>query len=102
MEEETMSRDSWNIDYGPLRGFYRDRENGWVFGVCAGLADRFNFRVGTVRVIAIISLLLFFWLSAALYLGATMLIKEKPLVYSGRNSENEFWYRYKRDSWRHS
>lgn len=97
-----MSRDSWNIDYGPLRGFYRDRENGWVFGVCAGLADRFNFRVGTVRVIAIISLLLFFWLSAALYLAATMLIKEKPLVYSGRNSENEFWYRYKRDSWRHS
>ena len=56
-----MSRDSWNIDYGPLRGFYRDRENGWVFGVCAGIADRFNFRVGTVRVLAIISLLLFLW-----------------------------------------
>ena len=57
-----MSRGTWNIDYGPLRGFYRDRENGWVFGVCAGLADRFNFRVGTVRVIAIISLLLFLYL----------------------------------------
>ena len=96
-----MSRESWNLDYGPLRGFYRDRENGWVFGVCAGLADRFNFRVGTVRVIALISLLLFFWLTAALYLGATILIKEKPLVYSGRSSENDFWYRYKRDHWRH-
>jgi hypothetical protein len=24
------------------------------------------------------------------------------LVYSGNNSENEFWYRYKRDHWRHS
>ena len=97
-----MSRDSWNIGYGPLRGFYRDRENGWVFGVCAGLADRFNFRLGTVRVIAIISLLLFFWLTAAVYLGATLLIREKPLVYSGHNSENEFWHRYKRDHWRHS
>ena len=96
-----MSRDTWNTDYGPWRGFYRDRENGWVFGVCAGLADRFNFRVGTVRIIALISLLLFFWLSAALYLGATFLIKEKPLVYSGHNSENEFWHRYKRDHWRH-
>ena len=96
-----MSQDSWDIDYGHLRGFYRDRENGWVFGVCAGLADRFNFRVGTVRIIALISLLLFFWLSAALYLGATLLIKEKPLVYSGHNSENEFWHRYKRDHWRH-
>ncbi len=97
-----MSRDTWNMEYGPLRGFYRDRENGWIFGVCAGLADRFNFRVGTVRVIALISLLLFFWLVAALYLGATLLIKEKPLVYSGRQSENDFWYRYKRDSWRQS
>jgi len=97
-----MSRDSWNIDYGPMRGFYRDRENGWVFGVCAGLADRFNFRVGTVRVIAIISLLLFFWLTAALYLGATVLIKEKPLVFAGSNSENDFWYHSKRSSWRHS
>lgn len=97
-----MSRDSWNIDYGSTRGFYRDRENGWVFGVCSGLADRFNFRVGTVRVIAIISLLLFFWLTAALYLGATILIKEKPLVFSGSNSENDFWYRYKSSNWRHS
>ena len=97
-----MSRDSWNIDYGPMRGFHRDRENGWVFGVCAGLADRFNFRIGTVRVIAIISLLLFFWLTAALYLGATVLIKEKPLVYSGSNNENDFWYRCKRSNWRHS
>jgi phage shock protein C len=97
-----MSRDTWNIHYGPLRGFYRDRENGWIFGVCAGLADRFNFRVGTVRVIALISLLLFFWLVAALYLGATLLIKEKPLVYSGLNSENDFWYRYRRDNWRQS
>lgn len=97
-----MSRATWNTDYRPLQGFYRDRENGWVFGVCAGIADRFNFRVGTVRVIAIISLLLFFWLTAALYLGAVVLIKEKPLVYSGKASEDEFWHRYRRDSWRHS
>lgn len=97
-----MSRSTWNMDDGPLRGFYRDRENGWVFGVCAGIADRFNFRVGTVRVLAIISLLLFFWLTAALYLGATLLIREKPLVYSGRQSEYEFWERYRRDYRRHS
>ena len=97
-----MSRDTWNSDYGPLRGFYRDRENGWVFGVCAGIADRFNFRVGTVRLIAIISLLLFFWLTAALDLGATLLIREKPLVYSGRQSEYAFWERYRSDYRRHS
>ena len=97
-----MSREYWNIEEGPLRGFYRDRENGWIFGVCAGIADRFNFRIGTVRLIAFISLLLFFWLTAALYLGATLLIREKPLVFSGSRSESDFWHRYKRDHWRRS
>jgi phage shock protein C len=85
-----------------MRGFYRDRENGWVFGVCAGIADRFNFRIAAVRVVAIISLLLFFWLTAAIYLGLTVLIREKPLVYSGRRNEGEFWRRYGRDHWRSS
>lgn len=97
--EDRMSRDTWNTDYGPMRGSYRDRENGWIFGVCSGIADRFNFRIGTVRVIAIISLLLFFWLTAAIYLGLTALIKEKPLIYSGTYTEYDFWTRYHR---RHS
>lgn len=94
-----MSRESWDTDFGPLQGLYRDRENGWVFGVCAGIAERFNFRVGTVRVIAVISLLLFFWLTAAIYLAAAFLIREKPLVYAGRRTEYEFWRRYGRDNW---
>ena len=96
-----MNRRTWNIDAGPLRGVYRDRENGWIFGVCAGIADRFNFNVGTVRVIVVISLALFFWLTAATYLGLTLLIREKPLVYSGARSEYEFWRRYRRSDWRH-
>ena len=97
-----MSRSSWNVDYGPFRGFYRDRENGWIFGVCAGIADRFNLRVCTVRVIAVISLLIFFWFTAAVYLGLAILIREKPLLYSGRYSEYEFWRRSRSDGWRHS
>lgn len=98
-----MSRDTWNLDYGPLKGLYRDRENGWIFGVCAGLADRFDFRTGTVRVIAIICLVLFFWPTVLTYVGATLLLKEKPLVYSGRAREYEFWKRSARhDRWSHS
>ena len=97
-----MSRSSWNVDYGPFLGFYRDRENGWIFGVCAGIADRFNLRVCTVRVIAVISLLIFFWLTAAVYLGLAILIREKPLLYSGHYSEYEFWRRSRSDGWRHS
>ena len=94
-----MTQRTWNLDYGPLRGLYRDQENAWIFGVCAGIADRFNFRLSTVRIIAIISLVLFFWLTAAVYIGATLLIREKPLVYSGRQSEYEFWRRHQRDYW---
>lgn len=88
-----MSRHAWNIDHGPLRGLYRDRENGWIFGVCAGLADRFNLRTGTVRILAVVALVLFFWPTAAIYLGAALLIREKPLIYAGRDPEYEFWRR---------
>lgn len=92
-----MSQNTWNIDYGPLRGFYRDRESAWIFGVCAGIADRFNFRLSTVRIIAVICLVLFFWVTAAVYVGATILIREKPLVYSGRRTEYDFWRRRDND-----
>ena len=88
-----MNQRTWNSDHGPLRGFYRDSDSGWIFGVCAGIADRFNLRVGTVRVIAIILLLLFTWLTATIYLAATLLIREKPLIFSGRETEYEFWRR---------
>ena len=102
MEEKIMSRETWNINYGPLRGLYRDRENGWIFGVCAGVADFLNFRTGTVRVIAAVSLCLFFWLTALIYIGATLLIREKPLIYRGREEEYEFWRRRDfRDRWSH-
>jgi phage shock protein C len=98
-----MRRDTWNLDNGPLRGLYRDRENGWLFGVCAGLADFGNFKVGTVRVITVICLFLFTWATALVYIAATILFKERPLIYSGRSSEYEFWRRRGRDEhWRHS
>lgn len=97
-----MTDRTWNVDHGPLRGFYRDRENGWIFGVCAGLADRFNLNVGAVRIIAIIALMLFTLMTTIVYLGATFLIREKPLIYSGRESEYDFWRRHDRNYWRHS
>ncbi len=88
-----MSRTTWDTEYGHLRGLYRDRENGWIFGVCAGLADFANFRVGTVRIIAIVCLLIFFWPTVLVYLGATLLFRKKPLIFSGRQAEYEFWRR---------
>lgn len=95
-----MRQRTWNLDHGPLRGFYRDRENGWIFGICAGIAERFNFNLGAVRAIAVISLLVFTAMTVLLYVLAAILIREKPLVYSGRDTEYDFWRRH--DShWRH-
>lgn len=94
-----MNRHTWNIDYGPLRGFYRDRESAWIFGVCSGIAERFNFRLGTVRVIAVICFVLFSWLTVLAYVAATLLIRQKPLVYSGRETEYAFWRRTHDDHW---
>ncbi len=53
-----------------------------------------------MRVLAVISLLVFFWLTAAVYIAATVLIREKPLIYSGARSEYEFWRRERRHHWR--
>lgn len=98
-----MSRDSWHSGYGPFQGLYRDRENGWIFGVCAGIAERFGCGTFAVRVIAVISLILFFWATAVVYIGATLLLREKPLIYSGKRREYEFWRRDGRhDHWSHS
>lgn len=88
-----MSENTWNIDYGRFRGLYRDRENGWIFGVCAGLADRFNLQLGAVRIVAVVGLLVFFWFTIAVYIAASILIREKPLIYSGQRNEDEFWGR---------
>jgi phage shock protein C len=97
-----MSRGTWNPQNGPLRGLYRDRENGWIFGVCAGVAEFANFRVCTVRIIAVICLFLFFWATALVYIGATLLFQEKPLIYSGNHREYEFWRRRHSDRWSRS
>lgn len=97
-----MSRETWHWGCGPFTGLYRDRENGWIFGVCAGVAERFDFRTGTVRLIAVICLVLFFWGTVLAYIAATLLLKEKPLIYSGPRREYEFWRREARsDRWSH-
>jgi len=88
-----MSQRMWNSDFGPVRGFYRDTDNAWIFGVCAGIADRFNFRLGMVRLVTIIAFLLFSWATAIIYICAWLLVREKPLVYRGRDTEYDFWRR---------
>jgi len=97
-----MSRHAWAFSDRSPGGYYRDRENGWIFGVCAGLAEFANFRVGTVRIITLICLVLFFWPTVFIYAAIAVLVKEKPLIYAGRDAEYQFWRRHDSDSGRWS
>lgn len=93
-------RKSWENGNDVRRGLYRDRENGWIFGVCAGLADRFDYDALIVRIVAVVALLIFTLPTALAYLGATVLIRQRPLIYRGMSPEHEFWRgRARSDHW---
>ena len=94
---------AFDRDYQRLHGLYRDRENGWIFGVCAGLAEYLNVRTALVRLVAFEALLLFFWPAVVVYLAAALLFRAKPLTWAGSCREYEFWRRHGgHDGWRHS
>jgi len=78
-----------------LRGLRRDRENGLFYGVCAGIADRFAWPVTTVRLFAILSLIVLFLPTAILYVTAGLLLPAKPLTFYG-GREDRFWKRQSR------
>jgi phage shock protein C len=77
----------------PTALFYRDPANGMILGVCAGLADQFGFRLGPLRVITVLALLLFTVPTALIYLVAGLLLPGKPLTYYGSRDERELWGR---------
>ncbi len=74
-----------------LHLLYKDRENALVLGICAGIADYFDWNVAIVRVLTVISLFLLFIPTAVIYLLLGMLLKDKPLSYYGRDAESRFW-----------
>jgi len=73
--------------------FYRDPANGLILGVCAGLSDQFGFRLVPLRVIMVVSLLLFTMPTLVLYLVAGLMLPGKPLTYYGQRDERELWRR---------
>lgn len=55
----------------------RDRENGWIGGVCAGIARHFNIDAAFPRV-AMVVLCIFFWkIALAIYLAAWLLLPDR-------------------------
>ena len=75
-------------------GLYRSR-NGFVLGVCRGIAEYFDFSVFWAR--AIVLILLFFsglWPIMALYFIAALLMKPEPVVPIENDDQQEFYNSY--------
>jgi phage shock protein C len=72
--------------------FYRDRRNGKIFGVCAGIADYTGFDVSLVRVAFLAAVCMsgggvlpFYWIAA-------LVTPTKPRVFERADSEEkQFW-----------
>ena len=71
-------------------GLYKDSENGMLMGVCAGIANYFDFSRNGVRLIAVFSALFMFWPTVVAYAVAGMVLRDRPLYYRGPD-ERRFW-----------
>ena len=79
-----------------LGGLYLDRENGWLFGVCAGIADRFRIDLDVLRLLVGLSGLIFTLPTILAYALAVFVLNDRPLTASDPDHEREFW-RNRRD-----
>jgi phage shock protein C len=76
------------------RRLYRSRD-GWICGVCRGLSDYFNLRVGWVRFITILIFLFSgFWPIVIIYIVACLLMKPEPVIPLENESQRDFYDNY--------
>lgn len=73
------------------RGYYRDSENGWLLGVCAGIADRYRLNAMGVRVLVAVLAVIWPTPTVVAYLLAGLLLPRRKLKYRGSRSEQAFW-----------
>jgi len=67
-----------HTELGLRNRLYRDRRNGVIFGVCAGLADYFAFDLTVTRVIVVLAALFSFPVVAIAYLFFALLLPVRP------------------------
>ena len=68
---------------------YRDKENGKVAGVCAGIADYFGFNLTVIRLLTLFSML-FFW-PILIYILLAFLLPVKPAELYENVEQADFW-----------
>ncbi len=73
------------------KSLYRDEESAILLGVCAGLAERFDFSVAAARILALLALLFFTLPAGFVYLTGGVLLPLKSLHFHGGGAEKQFW-----------
>lgn len=63
-----------------LINLYRDKRNGKLGGICAGIAQKLGVEPWLVRVLAVTALVFTSFLTLVLYIAAWLLLDDKPVV----------------------
>ena len=75
----------------PRTTLYRDKHNGKLMGVCAGIADYTGVNVFWVRLMAVASIFITGGPSIIAYLIAGFLLNKKPPYLYRDESEQKYW-----------
>lgn len=75
---------------------YRDPDNGYVGGVCAGIADYLSIDATVVRGLVLLSAFLFSLPTLFMYVLAVVFLKRKPRNLYHDTEEETFWREYRK------
>ncbi|MCW5588754.1 MAG: envelope stress response membrane protein PspC [Legionellales bacterium] len=70
---------------------YRARKNGRFFGVCAGIAEYFDFNVAMVRLFTVIACVVFPGTGILTYLILAFVLDKKPKDLYRDEKHDQFW-----------
>ena len=70
---------------------YKDPRNGHFMGVCAGFADYLGVKVSALRIVTIITAIIWFIPVVPLYLILGFVLEERPRDLYRDDREAEFW-----------
>lgn len=78
---------------GPRKVLYRSRD-GYILGVCKGLADYFDFPVFWMRVLAVLAVICSWFFALIAYIVAAIVMKQEPVVPFENDNDREFYESY--------
>jgi phage shock protein C len=84
------------MSYADRTGYfriYRNPSRGWLFGVCAGLADYFGISVAGARILTFLGLVFFSVPLVLAYFAAAILLPTRPANLYRGPEEEQFWKR---------